>query len=195
MKNLNDLICKNQKPNITIAEIGVYNGHHLNSYAEIIRANKGKIYAFDWFKGQFHAKDKEQEIFFDQDSSKIIEEFKKNCAHNLDIIEIIEGKTSDTFSRIKDESLDICYIDASHSYEDVKNDIINFMPKIKKGGIICGDDLEDISLRNSFSKEQLDLDCTYHLGRPIHAGVIQAVYEIFGDDIISFGTNQWMKKI
>lgn len=39
-----------------------------------------------------------------------------------------------------DESLDFVCIDASHHYEDVKADIIAWLPKIKSGGILAGDD-------------------------------------------------------
>jgi hypothetical protein len=43
-------------------------------------------------------------------------------------------------SKFKDESIDCVFIDASHSYEDVKNDIKYWYPKIKKSGIIAGHD-------------------------------------------------------
>lgn len=35
---------------------------------------------------------------------------------------------------------DILYIDGSHVYEDVKSDIINYAPLVKKGGILVIDD-------------------------------------------------------
>ena len=39
-----------------------------------------------------------------------------------------------------DRSLDFVFIDASHEYEDVKQDILSWYPKIKKGGYIAGHD-------------------------------------------------------
>jgi predicted O-methyltransferase YrrM len=40
-----------------------------------------------------------------------------------------------------DESLDLVLIDASHEYLDVKADIQAWLPKVKQGGILAGDDL------------------------------------------------------
>ena len=39
-----------------------------------------------------------------------------------------------------DESLDFVFIDASHEEQDVKNDIDAWLPKVKKGGVLAGDD-------------------------------------------------------
>ena len=39
-----------------------------------------------------------------------------------------------------DNSLDFVYIDANHTYEDIKIDINLWLPKIKKGGWLCGHD-------------------------------------------------------
>lgn len=194
MNSLRDLVNLNKKNGLIIAEVGVYKGQTLLSYVDIVKECHGKVYAFDWFKGQLHSKDHSQEIHFSPDPQVLLEEFNSNCKNHLNHIEIFNGDTKDTYKNIENQSLDICYIDASHSYEDVKSDISNFLPKIKKGGIICGDDLEDLSLKNTFTKEHLDLDCTYHLGKPVHAGVIQAVYDIFGESVLLFGHNQWMIK-
>jgi hypothetical protein len=40
----------------------------------------------------------------------------------------------------EDESLDMVFLDASHKYEDIKNDMIAWYPKVKKGGIFSGHD-------------------------------------------------------
>ena len=62
----------------------------------------------------------------------------------------------------EDKSLDFVFIDASHEYEFVKNDILSWLPKVKVGGFIGG---HDFTPRN-----------------PPTNGVDTAVKEIFGDD-------------
>lgn len=42
--------------------------------------------------------------------------------------------------KFKNETVDFLYIDGDHSYKEVKNDILNWLPKMKKGGLIGGDD-------------------------------------------------------
>ena len=64
--------------------------------------------------------------------------------------------TNEAAGLFKDESLDAVFIDADHSYEAVKMDIQNWMPKVRKGGILAGHD--------------------YNSAWP---GVIKAVNEIF----------------
>lgn len=41
-----------------------------------------------------------------------------------------------------DEKFDWAYIDASHFYDDVKRDLEAFLPKLKRGGYIAGDDYD-----------------------------------------------------
>ncbi len=56
---------------------------------------------------------------------------------------------------IPDDSVDLLFIDGSHEYEDVKNDIKNYWPKLREGGVMLGHDF------NSF-----------------HSGVMRAATEI-----------------
>ena len=48
--------------------------------------------------------------------------------------------TNEAARLFEDESLDAVFIDADHSYEAVKLDIQNWMPKVRKGGILAGHD-------------------------------------------------------
>jgi predicted O-methyltransferase YrrM len=42
--------------------------------------------------------------------------------------------------QFEDKSLDLVYIDGNHNYENVIEDITDWLPKIREGGIICGHD-------------------------------------------------------
>ena len=77
--------------------------------------------------------------------------------------------TNEAVKLFEDESLDAVFIDADHSYEAVKLDIQNWMPKVRKGGILAGHDYSSA-----------------------WSGVIRAVDEIFPDsEKIEFC---WVKK-
>jgi len=43
----------------------------------------------------------------------------------------------------RDQSLDWVYVDAAHVYEDVLADLHAWWPKVKPGGVLCGDDYDD----------------------------------------------------
>ena len=97
----------------------------------------------------------------------------------LENLKPIEGKVkiikNDSLNECKnypDSFFDIVYIDASHDYESVKEDILTWLPKVKQGGIICGDD--------------------YVHGWP---GVVKAVDEVFDGKVNKVGYQQWWVKI
>lgn len=53
---------------------------------------------------------------------------------------IIKADTVDAASQFADGSVDIVFIDADHSYEGCKRDIIAWKSKVKPGGLLCGHD-------------------------------------------------------
>lgn len=53
-----------------------------------------------------------------------------------------KGTSLDTARLYKDMSVDVVYLDASHKYEDVKDDILAWWPKIKINGYLAGDDFD-----------------------------------------------------
>jgi hypothetical protein len=88
-----------------------------------------------------------------------------------DKIEIIRNDSILESFNYEDEFFDIVYIDGSHDYNSVTNDIRSWIPKIKKGGFICGDDYTDI-----------------------WPEVKKSVHDYFGDKFEVVGETQWFVK-
>lgn len=61
---------------------------------------------------------------------------------------------------------DLVYLDAGHSYEEVKADIEAWLPLLRDGGILCGHDFDNVDSEDAI----------------MYPGVRRAVEEAFGDD-------------
>lgn len=70
---------------------------------------------------------------------------------------------------IKDESLDFIFIDADHSYENCKQDIELWVPKVRLGGMISGHDYQTLfpgvvkAVDESFAAFELAEDSVWYL--------------------------------
>jgi SAM-dependent methyltransferase len=134
-------------------EIGSWRGRSAAFMAvEII--NSGKIIFFDcvdpWTDGGPDLRHKGVKDVFP--------EFLRNCRPVMHAIRPIRLPSLEAVSLYPDASLDLVLIDGSHVYADVKADIEAWLPKVKPGGVLAGDDY----------------------GWP---GVKQACDEIFGRDV------------
>jgi len=76
------------------------------------------------------------------------QDFNGNVAwiSNLKFFEEISDKAKD---KIANNYVDLLLIDGDHSYEQVKRDIQNYLPKVKKGGKIIGDDYNLEGVKNA----------------------------------------------
>ena len=53
---------------------------------------------------------------------------------------VLRGKTTEVIDEIRDEALDIAYIDGDHTLRGIAIDLIRTYPKVRPGGILGGDD-------------------------------------------------------
>lgn len=58
-------------------------------------------------------------------------------------VQFIRNVTHKAAASVPDNSLDLVFIDAQHTYENVKEDIHDWAPKLKDGGVMGGHDLYD----------------------------------------------------
>jgi len=125
-------------------EIGVCNGftaeYLLKNVPNIVR-----YYAIDHYPS-----------FVDWDGTRLTEErqeeIKRRCAErlaNYKSTEYVYDTSSNFVKRVEDGSLDFVFIDGDHSYASTLEDIRNYWPKVKTGGIFAGHDINLISVNNA----------------------------------------------
>ncbi len=71
------------------------------------------------------------------------EQILRDMAPYGDRVRFIRKASVEASRDVEDESLDLVFIDAIHLYENVKEDIEAWLPKVKRTGIISGDDYDD----------------------------------------------------
>ena len=111
----------------------------------------------DWING-----------LYQREGDRVYETFKANTA-GLPVT-AIRTTSFDAATTFGNESQDVIFLDADHSYEAVKQDIEAWYPKVRPGGVLCGHDYNPDT----------------------YPGVKRAVHEMFrGWDIFVYDT-VWM---
>jgi hypothetical protein len=137
-------LLKNTPENGIFVELGAWKGKSTTFIVtEIINQNrKINFYTIDLFKNDSNIMD-EKEIAAYGKNYSIFEEYEKNTQHLSSHYKTIVSDSSKASSQFEDGSVDTIFIDAGHTYDAVKNDIISWVPKIKKGGIVSGHDYRE----------------------------------------------------
>lgn len=119
------------------AEVGVLSG----VYSECILSKwKGKrLFLVDPWEDQPKDVYREQHGFNFSLSYKLCKELAERDTR----VRLLKMFSVDASKMFHDSSLDFCYIDANHAYENVKEDIESWWPKIVPGGVLGGHDFYD----------------------------------------------------
>jgi len=126
---LRDLIKDVVNKDSIICEIGSFGGVS----SELFALNCKELYCIDLWD-DFWTPDGYQKDVNIPVAEKDFDNMMKKYNH-IKKIKKFSVEASKDFS---DEFFDVVYIDATHDYESTKNDIINWLPKVKKNGFLCG---------------------------------------------------------
>ncbi len=152
-----DFIDDLTKPAILI-EVGVFLGKGLIKAALHAKNTKKdvKMYAVDTWEGSDEPEHKEflkeiggPEAFYNQ----FLENLKIFDVN--DIILPIRGKSVETandFVYNKGIRADLVFLDASHDYKSVKEDILAWYPVVQNGGILAGHDIHFPDVKKAISE-------------------------------------------
>lgn len=88
----------------------------------------------DWNSNALNDRDYAYETFMKKLSDYVGEKYQH-----------IRKTSDDAAKEFEDEFFDFIFIDGIHTYEQVKLDLANYYPKLKKGGLFCGHDYKTIS--------------------------------------------------
>lgn len=78
-------------------------------------------------------------------------EFRKNLIDwgNIDTVVTIVKSSWNARDCFEDRFFDLIFIDGSHLYEDVKNDLLGYLPKLKCDGVMAGHDYQCESVQRA----------------------------------------------
>lgn len=126
------------KPGVVGAEIGVCMG--VFAYHVLLANEPSKLYLIDpWEYGL----QTDVELDPTPEKQKARDYQYEHVCQVFDPfsnVEIVRMKSEDAAILFDDEYFDYVYIDGEHSYAAVLRDLTNYLPKIKVGGYLIGDD-------------------------------------------------------
>ncbi len=118
-------------PNI-IVELGTHSGNSLVTMLES-SSSKCEVYAVDTWEGDDHSKKYSIDIF-----NNLNNFIQNNYSERCKLLKMKFELAADNFSN---NSIDLLHIDGYHTYEAVRNDYLNYISKVRKGGIILFHDV------------------------------------------------------
>jgi predicted O-methyltransferase YrrM len=124
-------------------EVGSFKGRS-SSFMAVEIANSGKKIQFDcvdtWEGSSEHQAGAAAEVK-EVVAGTLYETFLNNMKPVEGLYRPMRMTSLEAAAQYEDESIDFLMLDGAHEYEAIKADILAFLPKMKNGGIITGDDV------------------------------------------------------
>lgn len=121
---------KTAKAHEKIVEVGSWKGRSTHA---LLNGNSGTVTAVDTWKGSQDPRDGTHGV-------DTFDEFITNCGAFENLV-VLRKPSVEAAKDFEDKSIDMVFIDAGHTYEELKEDIAVWLPKTKT--LICGHDYSD----------------------------------------------------
>jgi predicted O-methyltransferase YrrM len=180
---------------IRILEIGSWAGASTITWANAVQklGREGKITCVDQWQPYFDEGLDTTPHYRAMNEAAKDDKVLKLFLHNIraanvsHMVDYLIGDTRKVLPKLPNAEFDIVYIDGSHVFEFVRNDIEEAKRLIRDGGIICGDDLElqrnEVDEGEHRAAVHLKKDLVYSrkANAFYHPGVTEAVAVEFGE--------------
>lgn len=133
----------------TFVEVGAWIGHSVSHFASEVKklGKKVRIVAIDTFKGS--ATEDLQKNIAEQAGGSFRNLFDATLAQAgvLRMVDVIEGDSVSAAKQFEDASVWGVFIDADHTTEGILRDVAAWKPKVIKGGVLAGHDIDSPAVR------------------------------------------------
>lgn len=140
---------KTAKEMDSVVELGSWKGRSAHA---LLAACSGPVYCVDHFLG---TPNERESCHKDAKTMDIFALFQKNVGNEVNL-NIHRGDTVGAAQVLPD--VDMVFVDADHTYEAVKADILAWLPKCKK--LLCGHDYDQASIPKIAQELNLDIKKT-----------------------------------
>ncbi len=182
------------KPGMQVLEIGSWYGASALSWAQGLAEHngaQGTLTCVDGWTPFFDRSLHLVDVYVVMEQALADDTAYTTFRHNIATVpqsirtQHMRGTSDAILPLLKDESFDVVFIDADHTYAPVKRDITNSLRLVRDGGIICGDDLnlqmDQVDREFAQKNKLIDFTKDPKTGKNFHPGVTMAVHEIFGN--------------
>lgn len=135
------------KLNGIFVEIGTHSGVFSEYLLNNVTVKPYRFICVDPYK----AYDEYEDSINNHNMENVLQEARNRTSKYQDIVYFLRDESVGASRQFNNDSVDFIYIDGNHKYKYVMQDLEYWWPKLKKGGIIVGDDCcdyEDDSLRD-----------------------------------------------